>query len=175
MPKSILIILIVSGSVGYLISSYYIKYISNLKPKILETRDFSCPGMTGFTFKYPVFEGWEIKEIRPNNIHLNEPDKCNIYLNWPGYIKFEVPPAIYVHKQTRDSNVDFEILAEAASNKNPNGIPHIYTEDAARGNFTTFYIPGFKVHIELGSYSEQHGFSKEIFWKTVIESFKEID
>src|SRR3989344_6255465 len=95
---TIFTILIVAGTAGYLVSSYFLKSTSTTSSyKILETRDFSCPGMTGFTFKYPVFEGLEVKEIRPNNIHLNEPDKCNIYLNWPGYIKFEVPPAIYVH------------------------------------------------------------------------------
>jgi len=28
--------------------------------EIGETRDFSCPGMTEFTFKYPVFKGWKM-------------------------------------------------------------------------------------------------------------------
>jgi hypothetical protein len=41
-------------------------------PKITETKTFSCPGMEGFTrapsdgaggftFEYPVFEGWDTK------------------------------------------------------------------------------------------------------------------
>ena len=126
--------------------------------------------MTGFTFKYPVFEEWEVKEV-----NSNAPDKCKILLNWPQGIQFDYRPTIFVNKQARDPKIDFEIPSEAASNKNLNGIQYIYTKDAARGNFVTFYISGFKVFIELGNHSEEHGFSKLQFFKTVIESFRVMD
>lgn len=151
MPKSILIILIVSGSVGYLISSYYIKYISNLKPKILETRDFSCPGMTGFTFKYPVFLGWEVKKIEREL----EIDECHIYLNQPKNVQLEISPQIIV---------SIELIPGIPDNDKAK----IYSDTSRR----SFNAKTFFVNIDISSIPDDFGFNPETFWKTVIESFR---
>ena len=33
-------------------------------PQITEIKEFSCEGITGFSFRYPVFKGWEVKGIQ---------------------------------------------------------------------------------------------------------------
>src|SRR3990167_9726166 len=48
------------------------------KYEIVKTLDFSCPSLVGFTFKYPVFKGLEIKKIDGS-----EESVCNIFLNEP--------------------------------------------------------------------------------------------
>src|SRR3989344_8488631 len=50
----------------------------NKKPeyKIIGIRDFFCPGMEGFTFKYPEFEGWEV-----DGMTIFRPHECSISLS----------------------------------------------------------------------------------------------
>ncbi len=138
--------------------------------EVLTITDFSCDGMTGFTFKYPIFKGCEPSLARKitatNNI-------CNIFLNHPKEIQFRRPSQIIIIKRTYAEDHDFEIPADAVSKSpNPNGIPYIYRDDAKSGNFVTFYAKDFKVYVEVQSVSENLGFSKDIFFKMVIESFQ---
>lgn len=50
---TIIILLLLVGGVTY--------YVGHSRPPstVLETRTFFCPGMNGFTFEYPVFQGWK--------------------------------------------------------------------------------------------------------------------
>lgn len=138
------------------------------KYKVLTINDFECSGMTGFTFKYPVFKGWEPSLARNLTAVKNV---CTIFLNHPEGILFEVPPRIIITKKAYGTH-DFEIPAAAASNLNPRQVPYMYTNDQNEGNFLAFYAPDFKVFVEIQSTSEEFGFSDSIFWKSVIDSFE---
>ena len=108
---TIFIILIVAGTAGYLVSSYFLKSTSTTSSyKILETRDFSCPGMTGFTFKYPVFEGWE-----PYLNYSNE-DRCVINFQKPSKFDSIAVSSIKVEK------IAYNGVPNLSSAKNPQNI-----------------------------------------------------
>ena len=149
---TIFTILIVAGTAGYLVSSYFLKSTSTTSSyKILETRDFSCPGMTGFTFKYPVFDGWEVKKIEREL----EIDECHIYLNQPKNVQLEISPQIIV---------SIELIPGIPDNDKAK----IYSDTSRR----SFNAKTFFVNIDISSIPDDFGFSPETFWKTVIESFR---
>ena len=125
--------------------------------KILETREFSCPGMTGFTFKYPVFRGWEVKDVtKPSS----NQDRCIVWLNWPNTIRLDDTPRIVV------------LIEPIPGIPDKNGIVQdkakVYS-DAARKSFNA---KTFFVNIDISSIPDKNGFSHDQFWKTVIESFQ---
>ena len=165
-PLTILIILIVTGIAVHLAFLHFTK-----SPKILEIRDFSCPGMTGFTFKYPVFEGWEVKDVtKPSS----DQDRCLVWLKWPnGSISPTVAPTIQVTKTASPKEIGGLIpgFPGPASPKNPQGITYdVWTETGAYHFFTA----NFEVKIELSGVSNAlgEGFQEDLFFKTVIESFQ---
>jgi hypothetical protein len=146
----------------------------SMKYEILETRNFSCPSMMGFTFEYPVFKGWEISSTKESKGGGGS-DECFIMLNHPKKISLETNPQIIITKQPY-SEKDFEIPAEAVSYPNPNHVPYIYTKEGAlhegkNYGYVGFYGEDFKFWILLDGISEKSGFPTDQFFKTVIESF----
>ena len=115
--------------------------------EIVETRSFSCPGLEGFTFEYPVFKGWEVKEMKNTNIN-----ECSISLE-------------------NGKNAQIKVSKDqphVAIQENPHGIRYEkITEDKY-----FFNLASFSVNIELISVNENYGFSKNEFWKQVVESFR---
>ena len=147
------------------------RQVGEALPIEVEIRDFSCAGMTGFTFKYPVFKGWEPRSNGGLTTKSDKVSVCEIPLNRPDGILFEIPSVITVRKQPYGKD-DFEIPAEAVSNLNPDGIMHRHVNDEISGTFEVFYAPGFKVYIEVQSVSTENGFSTQQFFQTVIDSFR---
>ena len=139
--------------------------------KIVEIRDFACPGMTGFTFQYPVFEGWEIRGTRTltNNecvIDLDFPVDFQIDLSKKRNALVEPAPQIIVKK------ISSQPLARKFDH-NPQGIPYLPVENARRQSTgVEFYMNGSGISIELLAINESFGFLQDTFWQTVIESFR---
>lgn len=126
--------------------------------KNIETRDFSCPSMAGFTFKYPVFRGWETHI-------LSESDTiCHIYLNQDFMSQnldtFKNAPQIQVEKIPH-KDIGYSSL------KNPNGINY-FSLSGSRGYI--FSPENFSVIVTLHNVRDVP--PDDVFFKTVIESFK---
>jgi hypothetical protein len=147
-------------------------------PVIVEYRNFSCPGMTGFSFQYPVFKGWDFDEPKKSITGL-----CDIALKKEASTDAKADqvdkPKIIV-EQKLYSKTDFEIPAEAVSYPNPNGVPYIYTKEELSGGdyasshygYAIFYGKEYKYYIDLDNLSEKIGFPSNDFFKKVIGSFK---
>ncbi|MBI2409966.1 hypothetical protein HYV30_02915 [Candidatus Kaiserbacteria bacterium] len=153
-------------------------FSKSTEPEIAETRDFQCEGMEGFTFKYPVFKGWEVSLIRnisevwdidvfKNKKGMNSgPEKCEILLsgaslNRPEKVKEEFQPRILVQQDQ----------PHVAISENPHGIRY---EKLSEDKYF-FNLSSYAVNIELLNINEKYSFPKEIFWQQVIESFKIVD
>lgn len=114
--------------------------------QVLRFQDFTCSGITGFTFRYPVFKDWKVKRI------VSEKEgKCTIYFKWPAGISYEVPPQIKIEKiselgqkfmieKLRGGSPSEDILDDSgmkiivimsAKTKNPAAIPYEYVPDPA--------------------------------------------
>ena len=100
MPKKYMIygIIVVAAAILIVGFVFWQQKQGQTQAQIVETRDFSCPGMSGFTFKYPVFKGWEVISIQ----NTNQPDECSILLSDSVLrahgIMTEVAPQIMVKK-----------------------------------------------------------------------------
>ncbi len=154
--------------------------------KITEIREFSCEGMTGFSFKYPVFKGWEVKSVQKTS-----ENGCTIWLNHPNGIEFEVPPQINIAKII-DLNPEIDTLSGKPYHnpayvsvtpvkKNPQGVdynfvydPSLYVEghepEPGEWDYIHFYGDKFGVRIWVFSISEEAGFSVDDFAKEIVKS-----
>ncbi len=139
------------------------------QPKILETRDFSCPGMEGFTFKYPVFEGWE------PSLDWKKTDQaeCVLYLSDPTLRTPEATPQVRVSKLYVAGMPGKMESPPYLSKTNPNNIK--YSSDEGNVEFWDGISALVRIEILAASVSGQYGFSHQIFFQTVIESFKLIE
>jgi hypothetical protein len=144
------------------------------KPKVVETKTFS--EIPGFSFEYPVFKGFEVKETKEinkdlYNILLKDRNTTDIKENKKEWQK------IIVEKQSYSEN-DFEIPADAVSDPNVNNVPYFYTEESSSGYFISnygqvvFYGKDFKIWVELDNLSGKSGFPTDQFFKKVIGTFK---
>ncbi len=149
------------------------------KYEIVETRDFACPGITGFTFKYPVFKGLEIKKIERTDevtcsVFLNEPiinanQENGSQANSPRFSINPTPaPFIQIIKKYIDG-------LPSATMKNKNGIFYEFIEGSPVHEYAFFVGEDFVINIDLFGISHKFPFSRKIFWQTVIESFKFIE
>lgn len=143
-------ILVIAGA------AYYFFFFEKSDPQILETRDFSCPGMEGFTFKYPVFKGWSLS--KPVLVSKN---KCSITVNEDGVnslIKRDIIVAI---------NPD-----NIPSDPNSHRVEHSINKDGDNITSVEFLTSIGTVNISSGVGGS---YSRELlnqFFQTVIESFK---
>ena len=130
------------------------------KYEIVELKDFSCEGMNGFTFKHPVFKGWEIKRIKKTDV-----DKCTINLKWPGSLGSSfVTPHVEVKQ-----DMEIKMKISDKTPKNPQGVYYL----GPSNRNINFISPELLVNINLfGTGNEDNGFSEKEFWKAVIESFR---
>ncbi|MFA5856829.1 MAG: hypothetical protein WC867_05695 [Candidatus Pacearchaeota archaeon] len=123
------------------------------KQKILEIKTFNL--LSGFTFNYPVFKDWEIienKKINSNEyyIKLNFPDSINLYSS----------PLIKIRKTKSEISNNSKLI------KNINNVSY-----SKEDSIIYFYNKNNKVIIDFSSIPTDETFSKEIFSKTIIESF----
>lgn len=159
--------------------------------KVVETRDFSCKGMDGFTFKYPVFEDWEYYSNEKLNEYADGSVNCDIRINISGYKPTSVegvdgvPPwsGVKVKKIAKPGypapgSPVLEYPPKFAV-KNINDVFYSYSEEELSGGDATpshygyvdFYTPGYAISISLDILSKKNGFPVDYFFQTVIESF----
>ncbi len=169
----ILVFMVTSLLIG--VAAYYFLYSHNYT--ILETRTFSCPGMEGFTFDYPVFEGWEsITHVENQTekditvVPVEEYDTCKIKISRTGenYTRF-------VMQVTMGENLNLR-TDKFLLGRNNNAIRYI---PADKNNNSVYFlvgeIPGVLVELfdlSMKRNTRTPGFSRDIFWKTVTESFR---
>ena len=69
MPKKYMIygIIVVAAAILIVGFVFWQQKQGQTQAQIVETRDFSCPGMSGFTFKYPVFKNFDLVGITDDN------------------------------------------------------------------------------------------------------------
>jgi len=133
------------------------------KYEILETRDFSCPSMTAFTFKYPVFKKWE-------NVSLNQ-ESCELR------IKDNTDYTFITIRVSIGKGVLFAL--SSSPKKNEQGVPYILDSKNEELRFMLGDKPGtgdvsikiFRLPIKQKDQNIS-GFSADQFFNTVIESFK---
>jgi len=131
---------------------------------IVEIRDFFCSDLEKITFKYPIFKGWE-----PIGMQNTGKSKCTIFLNNKNlkvnHIDTEFAPQIIIsqiiHQKAHDQIPDY------LNETNINGI-HFGRTDTGYD----FWLGDGVVNIELLSVIDDYGFSKEQFFKNVIETFR---
>lgn len=157
--------------------------------EIVGIKDFSCEGITGFSFRYPVFKNWEIKGTQldkyvfPN--YKGKGEICSIWFNWPDDIEFEVPPRTIIEKR-----IDLSLNQISEANKknlktNPNGVSYDFVFDPenyvegykpkpGQWDYLQFYGPDFGVKIWpfRGTPEDKYGFSLDVFIEEIIKSFK---
>jgi hypothetical protein len=125
-------------------------------PKIVETKTFSCPGMEGFTFEYPLLEG-----IKPGKA---------IFKSWPNgddicTLPLSDDKGIIVTKR-RVKEKQGPLPSDIP--RNPNNI--YYTEqDQAKAR--VFYTTDLYVTVWLGA---PPAFPKDLFFQIVIKSFRAV-
>lgn len=173
MQKPMLTTIIIAALVliagGYLAYKYWKDRSQTAKSEIIETRDFSCPGMEDFTFKYPVFKGWALSEPK-----LSKENRCSIVVNEEGVntlIKREIE--ILIAKNSPSELQD----QNNTSQFNPNNIPFIYTKENSvfeieNFGYVSFYLKNIKVWVSFIQLSKNDGFPVDRFFQTVVESFK---
>lgn len=120
--------------------------------KIAETKMFS--EISGFSFEYPVFKGWEVKEVKK----VNE-NSYIIFLKNPTNFGFNVGPEINIEKGK------IGLISQGIGN--PQGFPY-YIKD----NILTFYDSENSIKISYFTGSEKQGFARKISFDKIIETFK---
>lgn len=178
MKKYMLILILVIAIILILAVSFWIYkrfvfrgydiYIPGVKTAEIKT--FS--EIPGFSFEYPVFKGWEVKEIKCSK--TGSKTECFMTLNHLKKVSLETEPRIIITKQDYTEK-DFEIPAEAVSYPNPNKVPYIYTKEGTLFEIKNYGYVGFygsyKVWVDF-QFSEKSGFPVGQFLKKVIETFK---
>ncbi len=155
---------------------------------VIENQDFYCDGISGVTFKIPVFKNWD--DIKVKKINENF---CSIEIGWSGFaeippgappeMKEPVKPAPF-YVEVKKSSTPEQEWESAAVFTNPQGIkyrflnsdPELLKDDPEldlRGrNFVEFYLDNSFVKIESPAINDYYGFSAIKFWKTITETFK---
>jgi len=129
------------------------------QPKIVETKTFSCPGMEGFTFEYPVFEEWGKAEVSQAT-----KTSCVLTYYYTG-----------TQKEFRQSPIEIPINLldtrfkdmRIPSIVNPNKIPYEISDDNA-----TFYIRPQDFNIKIVLANTNNSFPRNLFFQTIIDSFR---
>jgi len=156
--------------VTFIIILTVMRIFSFLKsPKEAEFKTFS--EISGFTFEYPVFKGWE-----PEKPRITQDDKTKdiiavIPLNNPTKINFEMVPSIRIAK------VASEIPTESISTimlKNKNNALYSFYEDSKNGNHVIFYTSGYQINI-YPFLRNGDGYSGKVLMDKIIETFKFVE
>lgn len=182
MKKPMFIIIIIAVGLALMVGGYLTYKYWQSRPKIIETRDFSCPGMSGFTFKYPVFKGWEVLSVE----YSKSQAKCTILLNDTNLVEnginTEIAPQIQVSvkdtiggKYSESKEGDKYTIFSYPPN--PYGINYIdFAVDSNEARTMAYAFDFTKdkdvIIATAGVPYDKYGFSRDLFFKTVIESFE---
>lgn len=127
------------------------------QPKNIENRTFS--EIPGFSFEYPVFKEWEVKEIK--RVSENE---FEIFLNYPDLIDFYTPPKIKIKKDTSPMSDYFGI------NINKNNVYYDFLPDS--NSVLVFYQNKVRVTIDFSNIIEDLSFSRKALAQKIINTFR---
>jgi hypothetical protein len=125
---------------------------------IVETKLFEGDG---FSFEYPVFKNWQVKEVSHN-----QENEWVIALDYPSTLEMLVPPSIQITKQPLQ--IDTPIGGPESPKTNPHGV----TYDPHSFIFFGTTADGITVLISNIPPFEKDGFSKKAFVETVSETFR---
>ncbi len=139
---------------------------SNQNYKTVEIRDFSCPGMSGFTFNYPVFKGWKIE---PYEAFAKEVNLCDLKIT-----TLNGTVVIMIIQKTGKNYPGMTRTQIGSKIKNSNGVEYSEIKIA-----TQALVPNQKAAYEFygSDFSMIIGILHTIefpneFFRTVIDSFK---
>lgn len=142
-------------------------FVIRNKAVVLEYRDFSCDKITGFTFRYPVFKGWEVLGTR-----WTQGNECVVFISdkilRDRGINTEVAPGIFVRKIMPSDNKEMFAKNTASLAQNPHGVLY----ENKNFNELIFYTNDFAAEILMMSIPDKFGFSVAEFKKEVIKSFR---
>jgi hypothetical protein len=171
LPQIILLLLLLGGIIGI------IMFFAFNQSKIDRYETFYCLGWNDFTFRYPIFKGWQRPETKPENSN-----NCTIELTYfiPGSdlgaiteLKILKAPAIESSKPQ---------LSRKNQHISPANIPYELTRDETE-TILSFFGEDWFVHIrlpkvesgtelnEMGS-TEKVFWDEELFWKEIIKTFQ---
>jgi hypothetical protein len=129
-----------------------------VKYEVVEQRDFSCAGIRGFAFRYPVFKGWENVSV------VDEGEQCELRVK-------DTKNYTILTVQVRQEEVS-GVLSE----KNSQGVEYRFdgASEEVRFRMDADHEIAIKL-VKLPVYQEDQGvagFSSEAFFRGIIESFR---
>jgi hypothetical protein len=135
------------------------------KSPAVRTTTFSCPSMKGFTFDYPLYDGLD----KPYVMEVS-PQECIIILSGApkGVGKNTLFPSDAPQIQVQALITDGVFLPPPGAQKNINGVS--YWELSGLDGYL------FNGYIKISTWNitglALTDFNRDVFWKTVIDSFK---
>ena len=135
-------------------------------------KEFSWPDKS-FSFKYPEFEGWSIKEIyKYDGPPVRNDESYIILLNYPMDTLYEQAPQIRVTRFSEWSLKSLRIKGgHITEKKNPQGILFDIITPPNEDDGLVFILEDFAVSITPIQTNKQQGFNKDKFFEEVINSF----
>ncbi|MFA5856975.1 MAG: hypothetical protein WC867_06450 [Candidatus Pacearchaeota archaeon] len=112
----------------------------------------------GFTFNYPIFDGWDVSSIKTSEIE----GKIVSTISFQNIdnVKQVNNMQIKVVKSTKPFSVNLDSF-----DKNPNSIPYVINND-----IITFYMKDFSVDVILFVFDEDD-FSKSFMINRIVKTF----
>jgi len=178
----IIIFVVLAILILTIITMGILSFLEKNKAKIVETRTFS--EIPGFSFEYPVFKGWEVKEIK--KISENE---YQIYFNGPLGSDSAVVPYINIKKVEGKpmliSQMPLDIqIRDAGLNlikQNNNGTTFFVFDSSAyskdykpkQGEWNYVILPLILGNVRISKFSSEPGFDENIFVDKIIETFSD--
>ncbi len=153
------------------------------KDDIVATKTFSCPGLSGFTFTYPVFKEWQDQPAA--RITGGTEETCLQYFAFgnkdadPEQIAF---PLKVTKKEKTNQNV---IYPAPGIEKNQYGVLYVYltqTPLSPQNDLESlrpgepygvfFYGNNFDIEITMKPSPTDDSFPKDVFFKQIADSFQ---
>ncbi|MBI5220271.1 MAG: hypothetical protein HY978_00335 [Candidatus Liptonbacteria bacterium] len=133
-------------------------------------KDFRCQGISGFSFRYPVFKNWKAGEFEKNGQY-----SCKMFFDNPPGISYEVARQVGVNIMPRtgggSGGVNKNSLAGTEKNKNGVNYQRLENSFSEFPSVYEFYDGDYDVQVGIIAGAEKDGFSERIFWQAVIDSF----
>ena len=143
------------------------------KMYIAAIKSFSCPGMEGFTFEYPLFSGFDKPYAPISSWSDSKRQSCVIFLDGKrGNTSTQQDPYISVSKRIYVGFSRFGLAHE-----NPNGVFYVKSKlqeasEVITGKTYIFFGKDFFVQISLFNIPTNSTFNLDLFWEAVVDSFK---
>ena len=147
---------------------YFFKYSKKfINP--LSLKEFSCPGLTGFTFKYPLLKDFN------SSVVMHDEGKQNCIVLFKGN---RLPSDLYI--QMRVEIIYYDIVPDISApniKTNPmqvkyDGLPKSDPKQQTLDLSRQFYGPDFLVKVSLSDITGRSSFNMDLLWRSLIDSFQ---